>query len=82
VLELLRQRPRPEALAIFEHIRRGDNLEVLLKTVSDGDMLLGFSSTSDFRPVDQDVEGTHVTDARKCLDLPLITATMNTMERQ
>ena len=40
MLEQLRDRPRSEALAIFEQIRRGDTLEELSKSIRNGDLLM------------------------------------------
>ena len=46
VLEQLRNRPRSEAMAIFEQIRRGDSLDELLKVVKDGDLLIELASNT------------------------------------
>jgi hypothetical protein len=72
----LRQRPRFEAIAIFEQIRRGDKLEDILTALKDGDVLIGLSShgsPQDF--TDVPVEGHQLTLPPLRMAIPYVNTT-------
>jgi hypothetical protein len=79
VLELLQKRPRPEAQAIFEQIRRGSTLNELLQQVREGDMLIGLASPMS---IQQNEVPPHTDDGRRRLHTlaPLQRSTSSTAE--
>ncbi|KIW05599.1 uncharacterized protein PV09_03471 [Verruconis gallopava] len=67
VLDFLRNRPRPEALAFLEQIRRGDSLEELQRSVKDETILAGISPPSS---LERTVDEISTKDAHERINLP------------